>query len=83
MTQFQIFMMGITLLVGVVMLMFWLAEPARRSQVYRSRRTGLLIEVRDMQGREVPQEDVVAALQDVLTGNCEPLPQVRDVPVKP
>lgn len=83
MSQFQIFTLGITLLVGVVMLMIWLAEPARRSQVYRSRRTGLLIEVRDLQGREVSQEDAVVALQDALAGNCDSLPLAKDVPVKP
>lgn len=83
MSQFQIFMMGITLLVGVVMLMFWLAEPVRSSRVYRSRRTGLLVEVRDPQGGEVSQEDVAVALQDALDGNCAPLSQLGNIPAKP
>lgn len=82
MTQFQIFAMGVALLVGVVMLMFWLAEPARSSRVYRSRRTGLLIEVRNPQGGAVSQEDMVVALQDALDGNFDRPSLEEDVQVK-
>lgn len=82
MTQFQIFAMGVALLVGVVMLMFWLAEPARSSRVYRSRRTGLLIEVRNPQGGAVSQEDMVVALQDALDGNFDRPSLEGDVQVK-